>query len=467
MDLPASATWLATKQSDLMNPIRLTHLHFKGRADDHPVAWRSGRVITWQEHHRLVATLSRQLMLHSERRWLLTCEDPLDFVAGLFAVWHAGKTAVIPPSLRPGTIESLSQFADAKLDVSMIESARGCDEHSSAPLSPLDAANTLVHLYTSGSTGAPKKIQKNLAQLDNEVMVLEQVWGRRATTTLSTVPHHHIYGLLFRLLWPLAGGRMFDTETHSTPEQLLAGLDKLGTGIVISSPSQLARMPALIDLRLLRGKVTMLFSSGGPLPAAAAAQFQVALGEAPLEIYGSTETGGIAWRQQHNDDDAWTLQPGVSIHLTPEGTLTLTSPFLPDAAPMQTGDAAQWLEDGRFRLLGRTDRIVKIEEKRLSLPEMEAHLNEHPWVNESAVLELKGRRQSVGAVLVLNELGRANLNSKGRLEVAQVFRKHLAHWYDAVLLPRHWRYPEALPYNERGKLTQDALNPLFLEQNNV
>jgi acyl-coenzyme A synthetase/AMP-(fatty) acid ligase len=449
-----------------MTAIRLTHLHHKGRADDHPVAWRDGQLLTWGEYHGRVAQLCAELAPRPEQRWLLTCEDPLDFAIGLFALWHAGKIAVIPPSLRPGALDSLDHVADARLDTTKLGAAHAPVQQGAA-LPPLDPILTRLELYTSGSTGQPKQVPKSLAQLDNEVMVLEQVWGRRAAPTLATVPHHHIYGLLFRLLWPLAGGRPFDSETCATPEQLLSQLDRLGPAMVVSSPSQLARMPELIDVGLLRGKATSLFSSGGPLAAEAATRFHRALGEAPLEIYGSTETGGIAWRQQHDGDDAWTLQPGVALHLGADGTLTLTSPFLPDASPMQTGDAAKWLEDGRFRLLGRTDRIAKIEEKRLSLPELEARLGEHAWVKEAAALVLTGRRQTVGAILVLNDAGRAKLAAAGRAAVSRELRLHLAHWYDAVLLPRHWRYPEALPYNERGKLTQADLQTLFADMHDA
>jgi acyl-coenzyme A synthetase/AMP-(fatty) acid ligase len=445
-----------------MSAIRLSHLHAKGREGEHPVAWLEDRLVSWRAYHDRVAALALALQSHHERRWLLACEDPLDFVSGLFALWHAGKVAILPPSLRPGVLESLGGVADGLLDASAFSVTPEPDQ---PPLPSLDPASTRLELYTSGSTGEPKAIPKSLAQLDNEVMVLEQVWRQRAATTLATVPHHHIYGLLFRLLWPLAGGRPFDTVTCATPEQLLARLEQIGPGIVISSPSQLARMPELIDLGLLRGKATSLFSSGGPLPSAAAARFQDQLGEAPLEIYGSTETGGIAWRQQHNGDDAWTLQPGVVLHLGEDGALTLTSPFLPDAEPLRTGDAAQWLADGRFRLLGRIDRTVKIEEKRLSLPEMESRLITHPWVKEAVTLSLAARRQTVAAVVVLNEAGLTQLGEAGRADISRQLRQHLAHWYDPVLLPRHWRYPQELPYNERSKLAQADLLRLFEDLN--
>ena len=45
--------------------------------------------------------------------------------------------------------------------------------------------------------------------------------------------------------------------------------------------------------------------------------------------------------------------------------------------------------DGRFRLAGRLDRVVKLDGKRVSLPELEARLALHPYVGAAAVAPLR------------------------------------------------------------------------------
>ncbi len=448
--------------------LALAELVAIGRPPEHPVAWVDERLIDWAEFRARVVNLSRALASRPEHDWLLACAEPFDFAVALFAVWHAGRRALLPPSLREGAIAELRDQADGILDHPATWPAASMEGLEPKPLDPARAS---LDLFTSGSGGQPKRITKSLAQLDTEVAILEQRWGDQdGGPVLATVPHHHIYGLLFRLLWPLAAGRPFDNQTCTAPEFLLARLEELGPGRVISSPSQLARMHELISLQSLAGRATRIFSSGGPLHAATARRFQTALGEAPLEIFGSTETGGIAWRIQDgetNDADkdagatgaqpicashAWTPFPEVAVSVSETGALTLISPFLPDTTPLVTEDAAELLADGRFRLLGRLDRIVKIEEKRLSLADMEARLAGHPWVREAALVVLVGRRQTLGALLVLSEDGRKILDAKGRAACAQALRRHLSRWFDAVLLPRQWRYHDALPYNERGKL---------------
>ncbi len=86
---------------------------------------------------------------------------------------------------------------------------------------------------------------------------------------------------------------------------------------------------------------------------------------APVEIYGSSETGGIAWRQT---ESLWQPLPGVQLALNTEGALRIDSPWLALGQTEQTADAAELFADGRFALRGRLDRIIKLEEKRISLP---------------------------------------------------------------------------------------------------
>jgi acyl-CoA synthetase (AMP-forming)/AMP-acid ligase II/3-hydroxymyristoyl/3-hydroxydecanoyl-(acyl carrier protein) dehydratase len=404
--------------------------------------------------------LTQHLKLREEKRWLLSSDDPLCFAVMLLALLQAGKQAVIPPNTRPGTLAALAGAFDARVAPGMLESPS-----APAPLAAFDPHAAIIDLYTSGSTGEPKRVRKTLAQFEAEAQVLEALWGTAlgSAAIVATAPHQHIYGLLFRLLWPLSAGRAFDTVTCAHPDTLIERIALLGDAALVSSPAQLARLPELVTLSAISHKPKLIFSSGGPLPAASAILFFREFGQAPVEIFGSTETGGIAWRKQQGgaDDDSWMPFPGMKIARSDSGALSLSSPFLGSSDCQQRDDAIALLADGRFRLLGRLDRIVKIEEKRLSLPEMESRINQQAWVVASAVVPLGGRRQSLGAVLVLNAEGRQVLEEQGRRTVAQALRQHLSAHFEAVLLPRRWRFPDRLPVNDLGKIEHSALVDLF------
>lgn len=429
-----------------------------GRAADHPVCHDGKRMVRWAEFIHRLTRCQEHFAARAEKRWLLAADDTLDFALQLFGLLHAGKQVIIPPNTQPGTLRQMAATFDAV--------ARGSlpapDVDSLAGFSPLDPQTTKIDLYTSGSTGEAQRIGKTLAQFEAEIGVLESLWGSTLgmASIVATAPHQHIYGLLFRLLWPLSAGRAFDSVTCAHPDTLIERLATLQDVALISSPAQLSRLPELIPLAALQPTPRLVFSSGGPLPANTARIFYSAFGRAPTEVFGSTETGGIAWRRQEADD-FWTVLPGVNITADDDGALTVRSPFLPDAEPWRMNDGVALLDDGRFCLRSRLDRIVKIEEKRLSLPDLEARLAEHPWISAAAALALPGRRQTLGAAVVLNPQGRAQLAEQGRLAATRELRRHLAAHFEAPLLPRRWRFIDHLPVNERGKLTQAALTALF------
>jgi acyl-coenzyme A synthetase/AMP-(fatty) acid ligase len=106
--------------------------------------------------------------------------------------------------------------------------------------------------------------------------------------------------------------------------------------------------------------------------------------------------------------------------------------------------------------------VLKIGEKRLSLPDMEARLREHPLVESAALLPLEqGGEVRVAAVVVLNAAGDAELAALGRRALGAELRGALAREWDRVLLPRAFRFVAALPEDAQGKVTVSLLTRLF------
>ena len=439
-----------------------------------PLARRGDATLCAGDFLAHINGLVARLEQRSESSWGVCCEDAFYFLCGFCAVLASGKRLVIPPNLQPGTLAAFDEEVDGWIvdgPDAATEGRRPCVAVAGAAATTADDSlclpdDAVVDLFTSGTTGMPKRIRKFLHQLTAEVEVLESLWGGVGAnaTVVATVPHFHIYGLLFRLLWPLRTGRVFDVMAYSNPEELRLRLRAFERVLLISSPAQLGRWPELIDLKALVPPVAVIFSSGGPLPAKAAEAYVRQLGAAPIEVYGSSETGGIGWRSRNPDapdGDAWTPLPRVDVRIGADGALHVRSPFA-GAQWFATADGMQWLEQGRFRLLDRLDRVVKIEEKRLSLPEMERRVGQHPWVDAAALVALEGERRVLGAVVRLTLDGRARLLRDGKRHVVGELRAFLHQYYEAALLPRRWRFPETLPHNDRGKLSVDVLAALFV-----
>ncbi|WP_417067224.1 AMP-binding protein [Niveibacterium terrae] len=409
---------------------------------------------SWAHFLGGVACCAARLAARREKRFALFTEDSFLAACALFGAWAAGKTVVLPGDELPATRALLEGRVAGWIDPAAIDCAAPV---SALPVIPAD--HPAIEVFTSGSTGEPVAIGKTLAQLEAEVREIDARWGEQIAgkRVLATVPHQHFYGLLFRILWPLAANRPFDALRFAFPEPLAARLAE-APAVLVSSPAFLKRWPDALDLSAAPCPPHAIFSSGGPLPTASSLTLQQRLGCPVFEIFGSSETGGIAWRVQRDDATPWQTHPVVELDFSGE-TLALRSPFMPDAAQWYpTSDRAEACPGG-FRLLGRADRIVKVEEKRVSLDAIERSLLATCDVTEARVCPLADGR--LGAVLVLSPAGKAYLAEQGRAALNRHLRSALARSLEAVALPRRWRHVEALPVNAMGKITSASLRALF------
>ena len=434
---------------------------------------------------------------------LLFHQSSYQFSVGFFALALEGRHIVMPPNAQQQTLMHIAQQCQASLgdikvdgldainaalidtplintnsiakhDVTAVQSQLLQDR--AALFTPLDCQITF---FTSGSTGQHKPIVKLFSQLNCEVDVLINTFTARLDASqllLSTVSHQHIYGLLFKLLLPLKSGLAIVNDTFEYPEHISQLLvEELGkelseeltndgtrTALLISSPAHLKRLS--LDNVLITNKAQLqgVFSSGGPLPFEIAKTLFKQLSQAPIEVFGSTETGGIAWRQcQELSPSAWRVFPDISYRVIPEtAQLVLTSPYINDANYV-TEDRVQRIDEQHFEMLGRADRTVKHEEKRINLDHMERCLQQHVLVNEVRVIVLDSvKKQVLAAVVELTAEGLAILTAQNKKSLNDSFKQHLLGEFERICLPKKWRYPAQMPFNTQGKLVIKELEKL-------
>jgi acyl-coenzyme A synthetase/AMP-(fatty) acid ligase len=461
-------------------PRELRRLLCDGRPQGTLVAFGAAGDATFLELRTRVASLAARLRRGGPGRFVLLCRDPFAFGVGLFGLAHAGCTAVLPPNAQPGTLRAVAAGAsgvisDRRLDLRELEhiDPLGRTLESDAPLAPLERDAPLCELFTSGTTGSAKSIPKALRHFDDEAAALEAEFGAALgdARVFSTVSFLHLYGLTFRVLWPLAAGRAFSRDTPLHPGELCAALSRGDAFALVTTPLHLRHLVRrTAELARLRAGHRLTFASAGPLDRATALTTAEALGEAPIEIYGSTETGAVAARRRSAADPEPAYRPLRFVRLERDpgsGRLLVRSPFVsvgtgaPGALGLLTGDRVEPLASG-LRLLGRVDRVVKIGEKRLALPEMEEALAASPLVEEAALCTYsRGSATRVGAVVVASERGRAELAAGGRVALVRALREALAQGFDAPLVPRAWRFPPALPRDAQGKVAHGELAALF------
>jgi acyl-coenzyme A synthetase/AMP-(fatty) acid ligase len=392
-------------------------------------------------------------------RFALHLDDSVAFAAALFGAWHAGKTVYLPADALPSTMQSLGSHVDGFAGDYPGALQAATDMASSAnSWQPLDPEAAGLVLYTSGSSGDPVAISKSLRQFDTEIAALESRFGERIGQAIvhGTVSHQHIYGLLFRVLWPLTTGRTMVSSRLGYPEQIAAAIAGEPT-VLIASPAMLKRIPDSLDWLPLHSSLRAVFSSGGPMPADAADTIRKLWQQSAIEVFGSTETGGIASRE--NSSEPWQVLPGVEIRIV-QGLLQIRSLHLPQLDWYETQDRARAAGEG-FELLGRADRLVKLEERRISLSAIERALQAESWIDESRVLMLPGARSRIAAVAVLSDSGKHLLHLDGRKGLVDKLRNALRGQVDAIAIPRQWRFVDAMPINSEGKTTELSLASLF------
>ncbi|MCX7132879.1 AMP-binding protein [Aeromonas sp.] len=441
------------------------------REDDLLVAFGQGGEVTLAELRLGSLQLARAMARPGQprARWALCFDDSLLFAQALLACALGGHQAILPGHQRLAGLLALRDQFDGlltdgelpgdELDVPQLRlPLADCHgeldaEHASRVPERLD-----LTLFSSGSTGEPKAIPKAWPQLEAELRVQMALWGLALADTrvLASVSHQHIYGLLFRILLPLALGRPFDRRSIDYPEQLAV---QTAPWALIASPAFLSRL----DPASPAAGCCLIVSSGGPLQPEDAHQARALLGQLPVEIFGSSETGGIGWRQRHQVQTPWVTLPGVEVRVGPDQGLLLRSPFLAEDGWLACADRILMTGAG-FELLGRQDRVIKLEEKRISLDEVETRLQALAEVELAAVLSLhQGQRQILGAVLVLSEVGAARWAELGQGRFLLALRQQLRPWLEPVALPRSLRRVESMPVNAQGKRPWPQLKELFDE----
>lgn len=435
------------------------------RPADRPIAWLDDK--TWLPGHLRhdVAQVMTHLQRQEGERWALCFENSYLFIVALLATLHAGKIPVIPGHNRVSLLDEQRACFDGVLS----DKTLGCQGpllvvSSSMTLSddefifPAICRDAYVELFTSGSTGQPKRIVKPISRLDEEAKLLATRFADRLAgcRVVASVVPQHLYGLTFRIFLPMALGLPLHAAMLYYAEQL-AALSHQHRYAFISSPAFLKRL----DHQLTPPPVEMILSAGGMLPWQDVTQTAAWLNVWPDEIYGSTETGILAWRYRRQENVTWLPFPGVTF-TAENDAFRVFSPLIADANGLLLDDILQFEANGEFRLMGRRGRVVKIEEKRISLSEVEQRLLELKGIREAVALPVtRGGRQGVGVLLVLDEQMRQDWQTCGGKPQELAWRRALLPWLEPVAVPRYWRIIDEIPVNSMNKRVYAQLQELF------
>ncbi|MCI5224229.1 MAG: long-chain fatty acid--CoA ligase [Candidatus Electrothrix sp. AR4] len=223
----------------------------------------------------------------------------------------------------------------------------------------------------------------------------------------------------------------------------------------------LASVPA--HYRILREKKLDLrkaFSSAGMLERGDNVAFCRHNPSGVIEVYGSTETGGIATRNRSRGEAFFTPFSTIDWKITeaPENRLAVRSPYIsPDLSVDEhgffvTNDRVEATGADGFLLKGRCDAVVKVGGKRVDLDELAAIIKKEPGVLDclvTALTESGGRGQRIAALI------------QGEAIDEEQIRKTLKDSLEAYALPRQIKTVSCIPVKKNGKYDWPAITRLL------
>jgi len=386
----------------------------------------------------LVFGAMQKLQAVNNEHIVLNTSDNLNFIVNFFACIFCRKNIYLSNNIKRhfGYIEN--PFIIEDTDIIPKEYGR---------FDSIVPQNTTINFYTSGSTSKAKCIKKTLQNLiDESEDLYKEFKFQEELEFISTTTLNHLFGMTFQFMLPINKGFIINVDRINYPEEIRGE-----NYILISTPSFLEKM-AKYDV-LPPQKLKYIITAGDKLKDEIF-KYAKNISQSVIEIYGSTETGIIAYRMTFEKPD-FKLFDGIKITCAmPNETQIITR--YSDAPTQNLGDKIEWDGNKNVKFLGRTDRILKIQEKRISAPELEEETEKHEFVNECYCFEYNNK---IATIVALTQEGMQFAVKNGILALKKLLKSYLKEKFNVI--PQRWKFIDEIPKTDNGKIDKISIMDLF------
>lgn len=418
-----------------------------------PILWARGRPLSVAE---LMADVERvAATLPAVTHVINLCERRDHFLIAYCAALLRGHTNLMPSSRAPEVIDDVqARFAGSyRCDDDSVARTLGVGAGERAPRcdARVPSGHAAEIAFTSGSTGAPRAHLKRWGHLlgstwFNAARIRECLAPRHGGARpwiVATVPPQHMYGTETSILLPLAADMAVHSARPLFPADVAAALAEVpAPRVLVTTPVHLR---ALVASEQRFPDVGAVVSATAPLDMPLARAVEQALGTTVLEMFGSTETCVIATRLTAREE-SWHLYPGVTLAPGPD-CAEVDAPWFD--APTTLQDVIELVAPDRFAVRGRNTDMIEVAGKRASLADLTRRLLAVAGVKDAVVFQPDaapaGAVRRVAALVVAPDLS------------AEAISAHLSRAIDPAFMPRPLVLVPALPRNELGKLSHEAL----------
>ena len=377
------------------------------------------------------------------------------------------------------------------------------------PCEWVEATHPSYTLYTSGTTGKPKGVQRDTGGYAVALAAsMEQIFcAKPGETFFCASDIGWVVGHSYIVYGPLLNGMttLIYEGLPVRPDAVIwwSLVEKYQVNVMFSSPTAIRVLkkqdPDCLNRHDL-SSLKQLFLAGEPLDEPTAKWIGDAIGKPIVDNYWQTETGWPILSLARGVDPTLTPRlgspgipmPGYQVKLLDDqtgqeltepnqkGVLAIEGPLPPGCLQTIWGDDARFVQtywstfpdrqvyntfdwgirdaDGYYFILGRTDDVINVAGHRLGTREIEEAVSRHPAVAEVAVVgvadALKGQVAKAFVVTrdasrVVDEAGRQSLEA----EIMQTVDQQLG----AVARPARVHFVNVLPKTRSGKLLRRAI----------
>ncbi len=364
-------------------------------------------------------------------------------------------------------------------------------------------------LYTSGTTGKPKGVQRDTGGYAVALAAsMEQVYcGKPGETFFCASDIGWVVGHSYIVYGPLLTG-MTTIIYEGLPIRPDAAIwwslvEKYKVNVMFSAPTAIRVLKKQDPDCLKRhdlSSLKQLFLAGEPLDEPTAKWIGDAIGKPIIDNYWQTETGWPILSLARGVDPTLTPRlgspgfpmPGYQVKLLDDqtgeeltganqkGVLTIEGPLPPGCLQTIWGDDQRFVQtywsslpgqqvyntfdwgirdaDGYYFILGRTDDVINVAGHRLGTREIEEAISSHNGVAEVAVVgvadQLKG--QVAKAFVVPRDASRV-VDDEGRKTLEAEIMHTVDQQLGAVARPARVHFVNVLPKTRSGKLLRRAI----------
>jgi acyl-CoA synthetase (AMP-forming)/AMP-acid ligase II len=494
---------LPERISDVIKP-------FVRQTPDHPALVQGDVTWTYAELAAVVADAALILQLYEVRpgdRVMIVSENSLALVALILAASELDAwSVVVNPRLSAREVDLIREHSGARrvfYTIEVSDAARQHAERHDADIAVLRGLGTLgvgplnrdtvpepvevdrsrqvaALVYTSGTTGNPKGVMLTHRNLLFSARITS---AQRDPTDKAycVLPISHIVGYSAILVASLMVGATVQLVPRYDPAALVSAMVNDGITMIFGVPATYQRLleyKAVAGIeRLPRGKLRRLAVAGAPLDVTLKSKIEVELGLPLRNGYGITECApaiaGVRPESPKSDDAVGSLITGIEARLVRPGggtvapgevgELHVRGPNVmrgyyraPEATEavidadgwFNTGDLARFENDILY-IVGRTKELIIRSGFNVYPPEVEAVLNEHPAVVQSAVIgrSVPGNEEVVAFVQLF----------PGSAATPADLMAHAARLLTPYKRPSEIIVADALPAGSTGKILKHHL----------